>query len=223
MRLFIILCAAALILCGVWPDLDIRASAFFYRPDGGFTWANNIVLDGLHNGTVVGSSLLGLLLLVAAIIGFLSRRDVLRLPAKAWVFLFLGLVIGPGLIANVGFKDHWGRARPREIVEFGGTHPFTPFYAPQPNPHTNQSFVAGDPAFGFYLPAFGFAAPRPKRKMIFYSGISIGILLGAMRIMMGGHFLSDVAAAALLMLASIVLLYRIMYRHWPMLNTTESE
>ena len=44
-------------------------------------------------------------------------------------FVILGFIVGPvigcGLIANLYFKDTWGRARPINIHEFGGDKLYT--------------------------------------------------------------------------------------------------
>ena len=66
--------------------------------------------------------------LLLAIVAASQRRPVAGLDAKAWLFLFLGLLVGPGLVVNGILKDHWGRARPAEIIEFGGTAHFSPAF-----------------------------------------------------------------------------------------------
>ena len=46
-----------------------------------------------------------------------SRLLAWRRPA---LFLVLVAALGPGLLINVVFKDHYGRPRPREVQELGG-------------------------------------------------------------------------------------------------------
>src|SRR6185369_4203205 len=43
---------------------------------------------------------------------------------KAALFCLLLLALGPGLLVNVCFKDHWGRPRPRQMQLFGGDRSF---------------------------------------------------------------------------------------------------
>src|SRR5690606_18360570 len=53
-----------------------------------------------------------------------ERRFLLR-PRDS-LFGLLALALGPGLLVNGILKEVWGRARPREILEFGGDATFTP-------------------------------------------------------------------------------------------------
>ena len=50
-----------------------------------------------------------------------KKKNFLNLRIRLVLLGFvLGPVIGCGLIANMYFKDTWGRARPINIQEFGG-------------------------------------------------------------------------------------------------------
>ena len=135
-----------------------------------------------------------------------------QLESKAWLFLLLALLIGPGLVANVGFKDHWGRARPREVTEFGGSAYFTPALAPQfQNTRSNGSFVSGDGAFGFFLTAFAYVVPPRFSRKVFWATLTTGGVFGFVRIAMGAHFFSDVIYAAFFMLAATAGIHAVMY------------
>jgi lipid A 4'-phosphatase len=115
-------------------------------------------------------------------------------------------------VANVGFKDHWGRARPREVVEFGGVGSFSPALVPQfQKARPNGSFVSGDAAFGFFLPAFAYVAPRRLMRRVFWGGMAAGAVFGFIRLAMGAHFLSDIVYAAFFMLASSAGVHAAMY------------
>ena len=109
------------------------------------------------------------------------------------------MALGPGLLANTVFKDHWGRARPAQIEAFGGSHHFTPAPLPAAQCARNCSFVSGHAALGFSLVAFAFLLPPGRRR---HRGIAaalgFGALVGLVRIAQGGHFLSDVVYAGLL-------------------------
>ena len=212
MPLFFLLFALALALPVLWPRIDLLVSGLFYREGQGFFLAENPVLLALHWVASDGARLLGLALAVCTLAAWKRRKDFCGFDAKAWLFLLLALLIAPGLIANVGFKDHWGRDRPREVSEFGGTRQFTPALEPHfEKARSNGSFVSGDGAFGFFLPAFAYVAPRRSSRRIFWGTLGAGGVFGATRILMGAHFLSDVLFAALFMLASITCLYAAMY------------
>ena len=42
------------------------------------------------------------------------------------VFLIATMALGPGLMANVLLKDHWGRSRPIDVKQFGGNERLSP-------------------------------------------------------------------------------------------------
>ncbi len=183
----------------LWPQIDLAVSGLFFCPESGFFLKNNIILNGLKEAAFIGSRGLALGFLAALLISFMRRAQFLGLKARAWAFLLLALLIGPGLIANVALKDQWGRARPREIVEFGGGATFTPAWKPTDQCKRNCSFVSGDAAFGFFLPAIAYVVPR-RRRGVFWGLMAIGGLFAGARILMGAHFLSDVLAAMFLVL-----------------------
>lgn len=212
----------------IFPEIDLLASGQFYTQELGFRLAANPVLNALHEFATTGARMLGVAL-CALILASLARKRILNIPAKAWIFLLCMLLLGPGLVANVMLKDNWGRARPREVAIFGGSQPFTAPLVPQPNARSNGSFVAGDAAFGFFLPAFAMLIPLPqegnrppqsKRKRnrywsrtIFWAGMGMGFALGYTRIAMGAHFLSDVIFAMLFVLAVLAALQIAFYGH----------
>jgi membrane-associated PAP2 superfamily phosphatase len=141
--------------------------------------------------------LVGVLLAAAALITvtlsywFPDRLRSWRRPA---LFLVLVVVIGPGLLVNVLFKDHFGRPRPREVVELGGQEPFLPVWVKGSDPQA-KSFPCGHCAMGFYLATPYLVLRRRRRGLalaFLAAGTASGLVLGAARMMAGGHFLSDV-------------------------------
>ncbi|PWB67577.1 MAG: hypothetical protein C3F14_01695, partial [Deltaproteobacteria bacterium] len=114
-------------------------------------------------------------------------------------FLLLCVALGPGLIVNGILKDHWGRPRPRQIVEFAGRMEYVPPLLPA-RTH-GKSFPCGHCSVG-YLYAAGWWAWRrshPKRAAVsLAAGMVVGTLLGFGRMAAGGHFLSDVAWSGLI-------------------------
>ncbi len=199
----------------IWPSLDLVVSGLFYRTGQGFFLADQPPLVALHLIAAKGSWALGILLALAAAYTAITRKNLFNISAKNWLFLLLALLIGPALIANVGLKDHWGRARPREIVAFGGTANFSPALFPQNTSRKNGSFVSGDAAFGFYLPSFAYVVPvsagRKKIRRFFWISIACALLFSLARLMMGAHFLSDILCAGILMLTVSAALHATMF------------
>ncbi len=199
------LLAATALVTALEPQFDLIVARWFYTPGQGFLAEQMLVATVIHSiATGAVPKIMGLILLVGLTYALVRKK-----AARPWLFLLLALLIGPGLIANIGLKDHWGRARPRQIEAFGGTAQFTPYWQPAQECEKNCSFVAGDPAFGFMLPVLGLVLPQRRRW--FRGGMLVGAVMGVNRIAMGAHFLSDVAWAALLMLATMFVLYAALY------------
>jgi lipid A 4'-phosphatase len=202
------------ILCAA-PQLDLATSALFYRAGDGFFIADHPVLVSIHYFGVYGGWILGFFC-VSMLAGCIARRqNIFGLSRKDWTFLIVTLIVGPILITNVGFKNHWGRARPREVTEFGGTSQFSPAWQPQANSRTNTSFVSGDASFGFFLPCLAYVVPRNSNsrlsRLTFWICTAVGILIGFDRLAMGAHFLSDVLGAAVLMTCAGLFIHTFMY------------
>jgi membrane-associated phospholipid phosphatase len=120
-------------------------------------------------------------------------------------------------LVNGILKEHWGRARPSQIVEFGGDRQFTPAFVPARQCERNCSITSGHAALGFSLVAFAFLVPdRRRRRLAVAAAIAAGSLFGLGRIVQGGHFLSDVVLSGILVTATSWLLHRaIMVAEWP--------
>jgi lipid A 4'-phosphatase len=191
-----------------FPQVDVATSRLFYNAGTGFVladWPPVVVLArSVHWITWCW--------LVLAVGGaawlFLVGRPLWRLDRKALAFLFAALALGPGLLANTLLKDHWGRARPTQIEAFGGLHRFTPAPLPAAECERNCAFVSGHAALGFSLVAFGFLLPPGRsRNRGVAAALGFGALVGFGRIAQGGHFLSDVVYAGLLVFGTTALLY----------------
>ena len=104
-------------------------------------------------------------------------------------------LVGLGFIINLTFKNFWGRARPNEVLDFGGSGIFTPWYQITDQCMNNCSFVSGDASVGFALIIFYFLI---NRKAYLWIALLFGFGLGQLRIMEGGHFISDIVLAGVI-------------------------
>ncbi len=211
-----VLLALALTLAGglgvaFWPAVDLATASLFAVPGEGFPLAQNPMLIVLHQTASRGAWILGVGLVGAAAFAGVRARPLGGLSARGWLFLVCALLVGPGLVVNVGLKDHWGRARPSQIVEFGGTRSFSPALEPHESKVPNGSFVAGDPAVGFAFVSLAFLVASAWRRRIFWGGVALGGVLGLMRIAMGGHFLSDVLFSGFVVILTSAVLARIFF------------
>jgi membrane-associated PAP2 superfamily phosphatase len=134
---------------------------------------------------------LGICGLIAVLIGSfnIQRRSWVR-PGLFFVIL---LALGPGLVVNAVFKEYWGRPRPRDIVQFGGTKEFLQPWQ-KGVAHKGRSFPSGHASAAFYMCAPYFIYRRKNRRIARYwllGGLIFGLLMSVARITQGGHFLSD--------------------------------
>ena len=132
-------------------------------------------------------------LITASIYFYRKYRN--RNKFKKWIFCFLlaSLICGPGILVNLVLKDNSiGRARPVHIQEFGGDKTFTPAFVYSGQCEKNCSFVSGHASIGFYLIGLGWLF---RKRYLFWVGFALGAYVGMVRIVQGGHFLSDVVLA----------------------------
>ena len=197
-----LLCAIAALVTVIFAvtPLDIAAARVFYDAQGADHWplASRWPWAALYRlAPYITVSLLtiGMVRLLA---GHLHKRDNWR---ESGIFLIFCVLIGPGLLINAVFKDHWDRPRPRDVVEFGGALHYAP--APWPGGEGGGSFPCGHCSVGF-LYASGWWIWRRRRpawaRASLVVGLALGSALGLGRMAAGAHFLSDVIWSALLAL-----------------------
>jgi lipid A 4'-phosphatase len=185
------------------PGVDIYISGLFF--DRGFylnsQWWQILSRQGI--GYFLGLSLVG----VVGIYAFnrLTNRAIWRVDGRRVCYLFLVLILGAGLVVNVGLKDNFGRARPRDIVEFGGAKSFTPAFSVSRECTKNCSFSSGEGAGGFFSLALALALSR--KRALFAAAIGFGSLVSFARIAAGAHFFSDTVVSFFVMLIAADVLY----------------
>lgn len=198
--------AAALLLFLVLPSLDTTITHVFYGGRGRFIGNRSLVFVASRDLFNVVLYLTCTVTVIGLFVAGRSAGPCLGLAFNKWLFLALCLIIGPLVVTNIGLKDHWGRARPRDVVEFGGAKAFTPVFPPANQCDHNCSFVSGE-ASSIYVIFFAaaFLLRRHARRMIAL-GIILGSLAGLTRIAQGGHFLSDVVFAGVFMALTVACL-----------------
>jgi lipid A 4'-phosphatase len=119
------------------------------------------------------------------------------MPARAALFLVVSLVLGPGLLVNTVLKDHWARPRPGMVIDFGGDMTFRPWWDPRGTCADNCSFVSGETSSAVWLAAPALLVPLPWRYAALAGVAVYATGIAVMRLLLGGHFLSDVLFAAI--------------------------
>ena len=219
--LAVALLAAALFASGT---LDVGMARWFYRSGAAEHWplARRLPWSLLYRSATWITAALVIAGLAALLASFAPSRSAWRRPA---LLLLLSIVIGPGLLGNVLFKDHWQHPRPRDIVELGGPLHYAP--SPLPGRESGASFPCGHCTVGF-LVACGWWIWRRRRPVwaaaSLAAGVTLGVLLGLGRMAAGGHFFSDIVWSALLAFAVVhVLHYHVLPRAGPAAATRPAE
>lgn len=190
--------ATCLILAVVFvafPGIDLAASGLFFQ-DGKWlferdsTWLA-IPYRGLPR---LGQGLL-LALTALWLLSFVPKLAALRARRAAIGFLLAAALAGPVLLVDIALKDHSGRTRPINTTHFGGDRQFTPAFVPADQCRKNCSFVSGHVATASFLMAFGWMGAPAVRRRWLLAGLAAGGTMGLIRMMPGGHFLSDVVFA----------------------------
>jgi lipid A 4'-phosphatase len=184
---------ASALLLAAFPEVDLNISRLFF--DGRFYLAEESWTRLLHKS--VGYFVILSMASVSAIfvLNRFSKRNLWGIDGKKLLYLFLVLALGAGLIVNVIFKDNFGRARPRNVEEFGGAQTFTPAFVIARSCERNCSFSSGDGAAAFFSLALTIALSR--RRSIAAAAVGFGVAVSLARIASGAHFFSDTVADAL--------------------------
>lgn len=195
------------------PSLDLRVSGWFYDPQAGFYLKNELLVQFVYGLVpwITRVVLVGLVIFLLAAWTFWRHRDFFIKQRRVALYLLLVMIVGPGLLVNSVFKDHWGRARPSQVVEFGGSKQFTRAAIPADQCPKNCSFVSGHASVGFYFLALAFVVPR-RRALWLALGTGLGLGIGLVRIMQGGHFLSDVVFCGIIVYLTARVLHALMFR-----------
>jgi lipid A 4'-phosphatase len=200
--------AAALVFTA-WPGLDLWFTGLFWSPQSGFFLHDWPPFLFVYRGLPILTWAIVLALLALFAIVTLAERPAGPFDRKTILFLLLSFALAPGLITNTMLKDHWGRARPSQVVEFGGTKSFSPALEPAGQCERNCSFVSGHGAMAFALIGFAFLPTTQRRRQRLGAAIfTFGGFVGLARIAQGGHFLSDTVFAALLSIGTAWALHR---------------
>lgn len=187
-------------------SLDLKISSYFYQ-NKAFT--SSCFLEGIYHYGILP----GWILMVYALFGLMLTYFNTKLKKYVYKYLviILTLAIGSGLFVHLVLKENWGRPRPKQTIEFGGTKPFRPFYYPDfSHQPAAKSFACGHCTMGFCFFALFFIGQQSRDQKMAKAGLALAFLLGGTlgyaRIAQGGHFLSDVIVSAFVMWWTALLL-----------------
>src|SRR5215813_6547386 len=203
------------------PSLDLQVASFFRD-----LMAQPEVRR--FNRIVEITRQIGPLLIIAAIVpAVLSLAMKIFWPprptpmsSRAALFLILSLVLGPGLLVNVVLKENWARPRPGMVTQFGGDYTFMPWWDPRGTCDSNCSFVSGETSSAVWMTAPAILVPPPWRYVALGVAGLYATAVAAIRMLAGGHFLSDVIFAAIFTGLVIWSVHGFLFR-WPATRAQE--
>ena len=159
---YVALTALTLGVFAIWP-ISISMVAHYFYDGEGFVGRDSLERFGRDFFRVTPFVVLA----AFAALWLAKRRGVALRWApsgRAVIFLIATIAIGPGLIVNLGLKDHWRRPRPTQTQEFNGPSPFRPWYETNGDCKKNCSFVRGEASTGFWMVAPASAAAAVARS-----------------------------------------------------------
>lgn len=171
-------------------NLDTQLAALFYHPgNSSVAWPYQywpkikFLYDYAFPFTVI-SGLSALAIYISSHYHHFSRRY-----RRRSLYILLVILIGPGLVVNLVFKDHWGRPRPVHIQQFGGEYTYVPPLKPGHTP--DKSFVCGHCSVGYTFFVLYFLSQN--HKVIYFTlTLLLAWTMGFTRMTAGGHFVSDI-------------------------------
>jgi lipid A 4'-phosphatase len=215
--LVIALAAAATVglAFGLWPDLDLKLAApFFDRERGGFWRSYDPPYLRMRDAATWLITLVAMPAFVAVGLKLARPHRPMLIPGRAAILMIATLALAPGVVANLVFKEHWGRPRPIDVAEFGGAEHFRPWWDPRGDCPKNCSFVAGEPSGAFWTLAGAAVVPPQWRALAYGTALAFGAAVGVLRMAAGAHFFTDVVFAGVFAFLVIWLVHGALYR-WP--------
>ncbi len=215
LRLYVIV-TATLLPFVVWPGIDLAVARLFHVPGEGFPLSDVDWLMAVRNA-LWDVSIAGFVAAIGGLVWSSVRPS--RVPARVWGLIVALFLLGPVLLTHFILKEEWHRARPADILAFGGDARFTGPFAQAGGCVGNCSFVSGEVsgsvalalAVIWLVPALGRVS---HRRWAALAAVAMAVTTAALRMAMGRHFLSDCLFAALFMFAIWSLLSRALPPGW---------
>lgn len=205
-----------------FPQIDIGFSELFYDQKYRFIYRKNELVEFLFISVPILTKYF--LIIISLILSYqiFLYRNFKKIIRSYVVYLLIAAAIGPGFIVNYVFKENFNRARPSQIEYFKGSKVFSQAFVISDQCDTNCSFSSGHAAMAYYFTAIAYALVIARKDslrnnnlnqdftLLYSTGILFGTLVGLSRILMGRHFLSDVAASC----AIVLIINHLLYECW---------
>ncbi|KAB2659353.1 phosphatase PAP2 family protein [Brucella tritici] len=195
----------------IFPQTDLIVSRYFFKA-GSFYFSHNpnwIALRDFHRLSQ-WYLLVSMVTLVA--LYALWRHPLSIIAPHKVVYVVLTYALGPGVLVH-SLKLLIGRARPRNLVEFGGTTDFTPAWQLARMCGHSCSFPSGESSAAAAMLPLLILVPARFRLNVAVILVPVLALVSLNRVFMGAHFLSDVVIAWTLIIGLMIWLWSRISRH----------
>lgn len=204
----------------IFPSIDIYFSSIFYH--NYFTYKNSFFAQFFFIIIPIITWIFAILCVITILIQcFIYKQKFVHSWAS---YCIVAMLIGVVLIVNYFGKNHLGRPRPVHIEAFGGNKQFSAVYQPSNQCYSNCSLPSGHAAAGYSYTSLAYVLSmiyKNNKKIFNYTyllTLLFGTLTGISRIIMGAHFLSDVATSCFIML----IVNHVLYIYWKYLNMRDN-
>jgi len=196
------------VVFAVFPSWDLDVAELFFKADASkFTHAFSQPLNAIRGGLNLLPWLLAIPPITLLVLKLIFPAWRMPIAPSVVIYLVASFVIGPGLFANVMLKENWGRPRPNQVEQFGGTAHFQPWWRSSSECPRNCSFVSGEASQGFWLVAPASLAPPQLRPVAMGGAVVYGATVGGLRMVFGRHFLTDILFSGVITIAVVMALY----------------
>lgn len=199
------------VLFAAFPFWDLEIAGLFFDPT-----AAKFPLSIDYSANIIRriANWIPFLLLAPAVFALLRKlalpNSKMLMAPSVVVFLVGSFLLGPGLTSNLLLKENWGRPRPNFVQQFAGSETFQPWWHPSSACKRNCSFVSGEASQAFWTVAPASLAPPQIRPFALGGAVLFGTAVGAMRVVFGRHFVTDIVFAGVITVAIVMALYRLL-------------
>lgn len=195
-----------------FPGIDLAVSGLFSQRGGGFPLSDDATMIAIRDfNRLVPKLLLSSLVAVLLLHAFRPLASWLVRPHQA-LYVLAVYAVGGGIVVHA-LKNFVGRARPEDIVIFGGNDLYTVAWQLSAACERNCSFSSGEAASAIAMLTVALIVPRLMRPALLAVLVPLAILFSLNRIAFGSHFLSDVVISWILVSIVAVLLHRLIVRN----------
>jgi len=201
------------VVLGAFPSIDFDVSDFFEDSTPSFILRGAALAKSLRAFGMFFPTCVAVVFVAALLVKIVRPQVRLPVDTRAIVAVLLTFLLGPALLVNAVLKEHWGRERPESAVEKveKGEVAFSPWWNPIGPCRSNCSFVSGEVSNSTVLIAAAAVLPAAVAGPAMAVAVAFTVMVAALRLAFGGHFLSDVLLAALFTHMIAILMLRLMH------------